>query len=98
MEIRSSGAEIQALKAQLQFARHTYRAPSGTQFLEQRLSFFQIGGIETFCEPIVDVSEHCTRIVAAALIREQASKAHTCAQSPRCCAHAARHVIGFEKI
>ena len=47
------------------------------QFGEQRLSLFQIGGVEAFGEPVVDFGEHRARFVAAASIAQQAGEAHS---------------------
>jgi hypothetical protein len=33
---------------------------SDAQFVEQRLSVLQVGGIEAFGEPAVDLGEHCS--------------------------------------
>src|SRR5207247_8156447 len=40
----------------------------------------QIGGIETFGEPVVDFGEHRARFVALAVLREQPRQAHRRAQ------------------
>ena len=40
------------------------------EILKQRLGVFQIGGIKTFGEPVVDVREHRAGLVATALFRE----------------------------
>ena len=53
------------------------------KFLEQRLGFFQIGGIKALGEPVVDVGEYRARFVAAALsfratVRRRSSRAAPC--------------------
>src|SRR5229473_1019104 len=53
------------------------------QLLEQRLGVFQVGGVEALGEPAVDLGEHRTRLVAAALFVEQPREAHRRAQLPR---------------
>jgi hypothetical protein len=50
------------------------------QFIEQRLGVFQIGGVEAFGEPAIDLSEHRPRFVAATLFREQPREAPRGAQ------------------
>jgi hypothetical protein len=45
------------------------------QFVEQRLSLFQIGGVEAFREPAVDFGEYYAPFLAAALLREQPCEA-----------------------
>jgi hypothetical protein len=47
-----------------------------TELNEQCLGVLQVGGVEAFGEPVVDVGEHRTRVIAAPLLREQASEAH----------------------
>src|SRR5690348_18140291 len=54
--------------------------PSGVQFVEQRLGVFEIGGVETLGEPVIDFREHHTRLVATPLLREQPREAHRRAQ------------------
>jgi hypothetical protein len=39
----------------------------GSQLVEQRLGVFQVGGIEAFCEPAVDLGEHGALLVDFAL-------------------------------
>jgi hypothetical protein len=39
------------------------------QLLEQRPGVFQVGGVEAFGEPVVDVGEHRARLVAMTLCR-----------------------------
>jgi hypothetical protein len=39
----------------------------GCQFLQQRLRVFQVGGVEAFGEPAVDVGEYRPRFVGAGL-------------------------------
>jgi hypothetical protein len=55
--------------------RGLFRAKSGSrphcrasrgQIVEQCLGVFQVGGVEAFCEPAVDVGEHRARLVATA--------------------------------
>src|SRR5215469_1518681 len=57
----------------------------GGQFLEQRLSLFQIGGIKPFGEPAVNCGEHRARLIAAALLHKQARQAGRCAQFKEPC-------------
>jgi hypothetical protein len=42
-----------------------------SQFVEQRLGVFQVGGVEAFGEPVVDFDENRARLVAAALFRSE---------------------------
>src|SRR5271155_4828991 len=55
-------------------------APSAAQLVEQRLGVLQVGGVEAFGEPVVDVGEHRARLVALALLREQPREARRSAQ------------------
>ena len=41
-----------------------------TELVEQGLRVFQVGGVEAFGEPVVDVGEHGAGLVAMALRRE----------------------------
>src|SRR6266478_3418466 len=50
------------------------------QFVEQRLGFLQVGGVEALGEPVVDFGEHRARLAALALFCEQPRQAHRCAQ------------------
>jgi hypothetical protein len=52
------------------------------QFVEQCLGVFQIGGVEAFGEPAIDVGEHCAGFSAATLLLEQPGEAHRRAQLP----------------
>src|SRR5262249_3049109 len=52
------------------------------QFIQQRLSFFQIGSVEALGEPAADVGEHRARFVASPLLYEQVCKADSRAQLP----------------
>jgi hypothetical protein len=52
------------------------------QVIEQCLSFFQIGSIEAFGEPVVDGGEHRAGLVTAALFRKHLRKADSGAQLP----------------
>jgi len=52
------------------------------QFREQRLSLFEVRGIEAFGEPAVNLREHRARFIAAPLMREQAGEAGGRAQLP----------------
>jgi hypothetical protein len=45
------------------------------QLLEQRLGFFQVGGVEAFGEPAVDFGEHSSRFITLALVREHPGEA-----------------------
>jgi hypothetical protein len=40
------------------------------QFVEQRLGFLEVGGVEALGEPVVDLGEHRARFVALALLVE----------------------------
>src|SRR5215472_1722778 len=62
----------------------------GAQLVEQRLSLFQIGGVEAFGETVVDFGEHRARLITTALRGEQACKAGARAQFPRFGAHLLR--------
>jgi MFS family permease len=53
---------------------------SAVQFLQQRLGVLQVGGVEAFGEPAVDLGEHRARLVAMALLREQPREASRRAQ------------------
>ena len=47
---------------------HTSRTSlSGTQLIEEGFGVLQIGGIESFSEPVVDLGEHRAPLVASAL-------------------------------
>ena len=50
-------------------------SPSLRQLVEQRLRVLQIGGVEPFGEPAVDLGEHLPRLVALSLRPEQAAEA-----------------------
>jgi hypothetical protein len=39
-----------------------------SQFVEQRVGVLQVGGVEAFGEPVVDLGEHRARLVALALL------------------------------
>jgi len=52
-------------------APHVGQFTSGTQLIEQRLGTLQIRGVEALGEPVVDLGEHGTRLVATALCSEQ---------------------------
>ena len=45
--------------------------PLVAQFIEQRLSLLQVGGVEAFGEPAIDFGEHRARLVATAHLRKQ---------------------------
>src|SRR5215469_5023445 len=60
------------------------------QLVQQRLSFLQIGGVEAFGEPVVDLGEHRAGLVATALFCEQPRQAHRRTQLKRFCALQAR--------
>jgi hypothetical protein len=42
---------------------------STTQFVEEGLGVFEVGGVEAFCEPVVNFGEHRARLFAIALSR-----------------------------
>src|SRR5215472_11813819 len=54
----------------------------GTQFVEQRLCVFEVGGIEAFGEPAVDRREQVVRFGAATLVAAEPSEARGGAQFP----------------
>jgi len=62
------------------------------QLIEQRLGLFKVGGVEAFSEPTVNLREHRTRFVAAALVRKQLYKTHGRAQFVRFRALLARNL------
>jgi len=47
-----------------------------TEFVEQCLSIFQIGGAETLGEPVVNLGEHGARLLAAAVFGKQLCEAY----------------------
>src|SRR5207248_2343443 len=53
------------------------------QFVEQDFGVFQVGGVEAFGEPAIDLGEHRARFIAIALLREQSREAHRRAQLKR---------------
>jgi hypothetical protein len=53
-----------------------------TQLIEERFGVFQVGGVESFGEPVVDFGEHCAGLVAVALFVKEAGEARGCAQFP----------------
>src|SRR6267378_4835906 len=53
-----------------------------SQFVEQRLGLFEIGGVEAFGEPVEDRGEQCHRLLRPALLLAQAGEAHRAAQFP----------------
>src|SRR5215472_4627952 len=54
-----------------------------TQLVEQGLGVLQVGALEAFGEPVVDLSEHRARFVALGLVAEQTRQAGGRAQLPR---------------
>ena len=68
------------------------------QFVEQRLGLFQIGGIETFGEPVVDLGEHRVRLATTSFAVEQVCEAHRGAQLPCFRTHAASHRDRFAEV
>src|SRR5271156_3721560 len=54
-----------------------------SQLVEQRLGVFQVGGVEAFGEPVVDVGEHRARLISLALVCEQSREARRRAQLQR---------------
>jgi hypothetical protein len=56
---------------------------------EQCFRLFQIGSVEAFGEPVVDVGEHDARLVWVALLDDKAGEALRCAHLPRLRAHGA---------
>ena len=53
-----------------------------TQFVEQRFRLFEIGGVEPFGEPAVDLPEKLAGFGGATLVAPQARKARGGAQFP----------------
>jgi hypothetical protein len=53
------------------------------QLIEQCFRIFEIGGIESFGEPVVDFREHSARLIAPLLARQQPRKAGYRTQFPR---------------
>src|SRR6202158_2510269 len=68
------------------------------QFVEQRLGVLQVGGVEAFSEPAVDLGEHRARFVATAAPREQSRQTHRCAQFPSLRTHLLRECDGFAEV
>jgi len=60
---------------------------STTHFVEQRAGVLEIGSIEPFGEPAVDLGEHRACLVATTLFVEQLCEAHRRAQLPGLRAH-----------
>jgi len=60
------------------------------QLVEQRLGVLQVGGVETFGEPVVNVGEHRARLVSTTLTVEQPREARRRAQFEGLC----RHLLG----
>src|SRR5260370_27321996 len=58
-------------------------AQLSTQFIDQRFGVFEVGSVEALGEPVVDLGEHCARLIATALFRKQSRETHRCAQLPR---------------
>src|SRR5262245_42816111 len=52
------------------------------QLVEQRRRILQIGGVEAFGEPVVDLGEHRACLIAAAGVAQQSGKADRRAQLP----------------
>jgi hypothetical protein len=52
-------------------AQRTGFVALSAQFVQQDLCIFQVGGIEAFIEPVVDLGEHGARLGATTLFREQ---------------------------
>jgi hypothetical protein len=50
------------------------------QLVQQRLRIFRISVIEAFCEPVIDFSQHHTRLIAAIGVAEESREAGRCAQ------------------
>ena len=46
---------------------HTPHPGLGGQLVQQRLGIFEVGGIEAFGEPVVDLREHLVRLVSMAV-------------------------------
>src|ERR1700730_14845717 len=67
---------------------------SDTQVIEQRLCVLQVGGVEAFGEPAVDVGEHSARLIAITLLAEQPCEADSRARFQRFPTLAARDFDG----
>ena len=50
-----------------------------SQFVEQRLSLFEVGRIEPFGKPTIDRGEQCHRLLRPSLLSPQAGEAHRAA-------------------
>ncbi len=68
------------------------------KLVEQSLGVVQVGGVEAFGEPVVDVGEHRARLVATALRCEQSREAHRRAQFPCLRAHRLRERDRLAKV
>src|SRR6516225_1389374 len=53
-----------------------------SQFVEQRLGLFEVGGIEAFGKPAEDWGEQGSRLLRPALLPAQAGETHRAAQFP----------------
>src|SRR5208283_3806414 len=66
-----------------------------SQFVEQRLGLFEVGGVEAFGEPAEDRGEQGGRLLRPALLAAQAGEAHPGAQFPGLRVLSARDVDAF---
>ena len=69
---------------------HTPHPGLAGQFVQQRLGLLQVGGIETFGEPVVDFSEHGARLVATISFAQQPREARSRTQLQGFRAHTVR--------
>src|SRR5215469_7136628 len=53
------------------------------QLVEQSLGVLQVGGVKALGEPVVDIAEHCARLVTAPSVAQQACEAGGRAQLKR---------------
>jgi hypothetical protein len=57
------------------FYERSVRRWLSSELIEERLSVFQVGGVEALGEPVVDLGEHRVRFIPLALLREQPCEA-----------------------
>jgi hypothetical protein len=62
--------------------RRCLRALLFVKLVEQGPGIFQVGGIETLREPVVDFGQHRARLITLALLRQQARETRRRAQLP----------------
>src|SRR5215469_7329625 len=66
----------------LHFVHSIYPFPLRAQFVEQRLGVLQVGGVEAFGEPVVDLAEHRARLLAAIGVAKKSRECSGRAQFP----------------